>query len=188
MCQSLKLPRVFGDAHAPLTSSLRGGSWNCQLTVRGSSFQQTFSPSLKSQARGLFYRRVTSTNWQARRICTPTSGRSPNLYPSPPDLNRKKHQPFAIMADKTDLPRALSSQDLLMRSASDQGGKHKESRGSGKLDEKKLGNVFIGSIDAGTTSSRFIIFDGMGNPVAQHQIEFTQKYPHSGYVTLSKSS
>lgn len=83
--------------------------------------------------------------------------------------------------DSADLPRALSSQDLLMKSASDQGGKHKESRGSGKLNEKKLKNTFIGSIDAGTTSSRFIIFDGMGNPVAQHQIEFTQKYPQSGY-------
>lgn len=188
MCQSLKLPRVFGDAHASLTSSLRGGSWNCQLTVRGSSFHQTFSSSLNSQARVSFYRRITSTNWQARQICTPTSGRSPNLYPSPPDLNRKKNQPFAIMADNMDLPRTLSSQDLVMKSASDQGGEHKGSRGSGKLDEKKLKNVFIGSIDAGTTSSRFIIFDGMGNPVARHQIEFTQRYPHSGYVTSSKNS
>jgi glycerol kinase len=46
---------------------------------------------------------------------------------------------------------------------------------------KKLDNVFIGSIDAGTTSSRFIIFDGTGCPVAQHQIEFGQFYEHSGW-------
>jgi glycerol kinase len=39
---------------------------------------------------------------------------------------------------------------------------------------------YIGSIDQGTTSTRFIIFDGTGQPVAQHQIEFTQIYPHSG--------
>jgi hypothetical protein len=84
--------------------------------------------------------------------------------------------------DRSDLPRALSSQDNLMNAASDQGGKHKESRGSGKLDEKKLKQSFIGSVDAGTTSSRFIIFDGTGSPVAQHQIEFTQKYPQSGYA------
>lgn len=50
------------------------------------------------------------------------------------------------------------------------------------LDEKKLKKFYIGSIDQGTTSTRFIIFDGTGQPVAQHQIEFTQKYPQSGYV------
>lgn len=49
-----------------------------------------------------------------------------------------------------------------------------------QLDEKKLKQFFIGSIDQGTTSTRFIIFDGLGEPVAQHQIEFTQKYPQSG--------
>ena len=30
------------------------------------------------------------------------------------------------------------------------------------LDEEKLEKVFIGSIDQGTTSTRFIIFDGLG--------------------------
>jgi glycerol kinase len=51
------------------------------------------------------------------------------------------------------------------------------------LDEKKLKKFYIGSIDQGTTSTRFIIFDGTGRPVAQHQIEFTQNYPHSGLVS-----
>jgi glycerol kinase len=51
-----------------------------------------------------------------------------------------------------------------------------------QLDEEKLKQFFIGSIDQGTTSTRFIIFDGLGEPVAQHQIEFTQKYPQSGSV------
>ncbi|KAF1998261.1 glycerol kinase [Amniculicola lignicola CBS 123094] len=49
------------------------------------------------------------------------------------------------------------------------------------LDEKKLKKFYIGSIDQGTTSTRFIIFDGIGHPVAQHQIEFSQIYPHSGW-------
>lgn len=40
---------------------------------------------------------------------------------------------------------------------------------------------YVGSIDNGTTSSRFLIFDAAGNPVAQHQIEFEQFYPNSGY-------
>lgn len=51
-----------------------------------------------------------------------------------------------------------------------------------QLDEEKLKQFYIGSIDQGTTSTRFIIFDGLGEPVAQHQIEFTQMYPQSGLV------
>jgi len=39
---------------------------------------------------------------------------------------------------------------------------------------------FVGSIDQGTTSSRFIIFNGEGEPVASHQIELENKYPEPG--------
>lgn len=41
-------------------------------------------------------------------------------------------------------------------------------------------NWFVGSIDCGTTSSRFLIFNGDGIPVASHQIEFENLYPESG--------
>jgi glycerol kinase len=44
---------------------------------------------------------------------------------------------------------------------------------------------FIGAIDQGTTSSRFLIFSTSGEPVASHQIEFKQIYPNSGYVRTS---
>ena len=44
---------------------------------------------------------------------------------------------------------------------------------------------FVGSIDQGTTSSRFLIFSGEGDPVACHQIEFENLYPESGYEQLS---
>ena len=40
---------------------------------------------------------------------------------------------------------------------------------------------FIGSIDQGTTSSRFLIFNKRGDPVASHQIEFKQIYPQAGW-------
>ncbi|KAI5922820.1 hypothetical protein F4810DRAFT_240034 [Camillea tinctor] len=40
---------------------------------------------------------------------------------------------------------------------------------------------FIGSIDQGTTSSRFIIFNRHADPVASHQIEFQNHYPHPGW-------
>lgn len=46
--------------------------------------------------------------------------------------------------------------------------------------ENVLQEHFIGAIDQGTTSSRFIIFDGVGQPVAMHQLEFKQMYPQSG--------
>jgi glycerol kinase len=39
---------------------------------------------------------------------------------------------------------------------------------------------FVGSIDQGTTSARFLIFNGAGEPVASHQIVLENIYPHSG--------
>jgi glycerol kinase len=61
--------------------------------------------------------------------------------------------------------------------------KHKEHlpKGVSQTEEERQQGWFIGSIDQGTTSSRFLIFDGNGNPVANHQIEFENMYPKSGY-------
>lgn len=39
---------------------------------------------------------------------------------------------------------------------------------------------FVGAIDQGTTSSRFIIFNPKGEVVALHQLEFEQIYPKPG--------
>ena len=39
---------------------------------------------------------------------------------------------------------------------------------------------FVGSIDQGTSSSRFMVFDQLGNIIAQHQTEFEQIYPQAG--------
>ncbi|KAK2753772.1 Glycerol kinase [Onygenales sp. PD_40] len=41
--------------------------------------------------------------------------------------------------------------------------------------------AFVGSIDQGTTSSRFLIFNPAGEVVASHQLEFTQIYPQPGW-------
>lgn len=46
--------------------------------------------------------------------------------------------------------------------------------------EERRDQWFVGSIDQGTTSSRFLIFNGQGDPVASHQIEFENLYPESG--------
>ncbi|KAF7724338.1 Glycerol kinase [Apophysomyces ossiformis] len=41
---------------------------------------------------------------------------------------------------------------------------------------------FVGAIDQGTTSTRFVIFDERGSLVTYHQIEFEQHYPQPGWV------
>ena len=74
------------------------------------------------------------------------------------------------MTRPTDLPRTASTSE-----------DDKEVQMS-THNEKKLKQWFIGSIDQGTTSTRFLIFDGTGSPIASHQLEFRQMYPHSGSV------
>ncbi|KAL4983143.1 hypothetical protein BDW68DRAFT_181860 [Aspergillus falconensis] len=44
-----------------------------------------------------------------------------------------------------------------------------------------LAEIFVGSIDQGTTSTRFLIFNREGEPVASHQVEFKQIYPNPGW-------
>src|SRR4051812_13487467 len=41
---------------------------------------------------------------------------------------------------------------------------------------------FVGAIDQGTTSSRFMIFDHSGNEVGRHQLEHEQILPQAGWV------
>jgi glycerol kinase len=41
---------------------------------------------------------------------------------------------------------------------------------------------FVGAIDQGTTSTRFMIFDHGGNEVARHQLEHQQILPRAGWV------
>jgi glycerol kinase len=41
---------------------------------------------------------------------------------------------------------------------------------------------FVGAIDQGTTSTRFMIFDHAGTPIGRHQLEHRQSYPRAGWV------
>jgi hypothetical protein len=45
-------------------------------------------------------------------------------------------------------------------------------------------DTFVGSIDQGTTSTRFVIFNANGEPVASHQLGFGNIHPESGYGRL----
>lgn len=40
--------------------------------------------------------------------------------------------------------------------------------------------VFIASLDQGTTSTRFMIYDHSARVIGSHQVEFTQFYPKAG--------
>ncbi|KAJ2685987.1 Glycerol kinase, partial [Coemansia spiralis] len=42
--------------------------------------------------------------------------------------------------------------------------------------------VFVGAIDQGTSSSRFLIFDVKGQIVASHQVEYQNFYAKAGWV------
>ncbi|XP_006461787.1 hypothetical protein AGABI2DRAFT_185889 [Agaricus bisporus var. bisporus H97] len=44
----------------------------------------------------------------------------------------------------------------------------------------KLGE-FVGSLDCGTTSVRFMVFNKHADVIAEHQLEFPQYYPHPGW-------
>jgi glycerol kinase len=41
---------------------------------------------------------------------------------------------------------------------------------------------YVGALDQGTTSTRFLIFDQSMKPVAGHQVEHTQHTPHAGWL------
>ena len=45
---------------------------------------------------------------------------------------------------------------------------------------------YVGAIDQGTTSTRFIIFDSQHQAVSEHQMEHRQICPKPGYVPYSQ--
>ena len=47
---------------------------------------------------------------------------------------------------------------------------------------KRFSSQYIGSIDQGTTSTRFILFDVDGKIVESHQVEHKQILPQPGFV------
>src|ERR1700755_1458158 len=57
-------------------------------------------------------------------------------------------------------------------------------RADGRMGGRKLQLTmpYILALDQGTTSSRAIIFDQNGNVIASGQKEYTQIFPHSGWV------
>src|SRR5918997_6595707 len=54
------------------------------------------------------------------------------------------------------------------------------------LNQSSTGSVamarYVGAVDQGTTSTRFMVFDYGGNEVARHQLEHQQILPRAGWV------
>jgi glycerol kinase len=53
---------------------------------------------------------------------------------------------------------------------------------SGKSGGRQVASSYIGALDQGTTSTRFILFDRAGSIMASAQKEHKQIYPHAGWV------
>jgi len=52
----------------------------------------------------------------------------------------------------------------------------------GSLAERADVQRYVGALDQGTTSTRFMVFDGAGREVARRQIEHSQILPAPGWV------
>jgi hypothetical protein len=106
------------------------------------------------------------------------AGYAPRLSVCPRRVRQSPAAPSVVFVPVLPSPspaRRMSS--VVDRLASIVVGEPKSAKMSSSSDE-----VFVGSIDQGTTSSRFLIFDKAGEPVAVHQEEFTQIYPNPGSV------
>jgi glycerol kinase len=46
---------------------------------------------------------------------------------------------------------------------------------------------YIGALDQGTTSTRFMVFDAAGSEIARHQLEHRQMLPGPGWSSTTRS-
>src|SRR6516164_8858287 len=58
----------------------------------------------------------------------------------------------------------------------------KQSSETGRKSKEPSVADFVGAVDQGTTSTRFMVFDHSGAEVARHQLEHTQVLPRPGLV------
>src|SRR6516164_9368671 len=58
----------------------------------------------------------------------------------------------------------------------------KQSSETGRKSKEPSVADFVGAVDQGTTSTRFMVFDHSGAEIARHQLEHTQVLPRPGWV------
>ena len=98
-------------------------------------------------------------------------GRGLSTFTTRPSRLSTEHSPFRVSGNRSMSSIVDRLSDLVV--------------GDQKPKMSSEDEVFVGSIDQGTTSSRFLIFNKAGEPVAIHQEEFSQIYPNPGYVVRS---
>lgn len=165
----------FGPSNTPGKARTRAGSWHA-------AHRRQMITCLEQYGRALFLRQWTSSRYAGVSHVLPKKGQlhvqcgcvllssqrsgRVNLFthqrsPFPSywrKLSVSSYQPMSALVDK--ISNLVSGDQSNKMAASDE--------------------VFVGSIDQGTTSSRFLIFDKAGEPVAVHQEEFSQIYPNPG--------
>lgn len=130
----------------------------------------SFAHPHQSGPRPAIVRRRDSANWQEGAI---------DVTGAPSLLSRAGSPTLPLMTTKT---RSAASSRRGSFVGTPLGGQGFGMSGMNDLmngREKKKGE-FIGSVDCGTTSTRFIVFDQYAKIICEHQMEFQQYYPHPG--------
>lgn len=141
-----------------------------ETTLPHSHFFHTYSIAVGTKAAELSPPRLNNTH------CAPHNPKSSAMDSMPIRI------PSSSSLDILKRPTEAAAKSKHVENASPPTVTHEEHlpRGVSETDSEKKDKWFIGSIDCGTTSSRFLIFNGQGIPVASHQIEFENIYPQSG--------
>lgn len=112
----------------------------------------------------------------------PFPNRQPSSKPAVSDVPPSTSAPWN--QSNTTARRILQSPRGIMNGANGTNGTHVPNGTNGTNGINGTNGVatqaFVGAIDQGTTSSRFLIFNQRGEVVVTHQIEFTQIYPEPG--------
>ncbi|WVQ82987.1 glycerol kinase [Cryptococcus sp. DSM 104549] len=170
---------VFDTSPAPSPPLSRRPSIS-QPIPRRPSESASRRPSMNQQYSGSYYAAGTPGSQTPGQTSQPLSRRGsmisgprpirPGQYSGPPTpsvLSRAGSPTLPLGNEYTNAPRAY----------------FEGAAGFSGLDGvRELRNgQFIGSLDCGTTSTRFIIFDKRAKIIAEHQTEFEQILPHAGW-------
>jgi glycerol kinase len=145
---------------------------NSPFSSTPASRRGSFAHPSHSGPRPAIPRRRDSANWQEGAV---------DITGAPSLLSRAGSPTLPLMTLKT---RSAASSVVPSRRGSFVGQGTPLGQGLGMSDlmtgrEKKKGE-FVGSVDCGTTSTRFIVFDQYAKIICEHQMEFKQYYPHPG--------
>ncbi|KAI1845989.1 hypothetical protein JX266_007798 [Neoarthrinium moseri] len=180
------LPREFSSSACPaIAKSSSGPPYSLQtldgkpLTSSNNSplSARTLAITTTSTRRTFVTAQTTTTNnsigTATATLAQPSLERPMTVdYREPKRARTDEDMPHANGVNGTNGVNGVNGVDLSDKGNTVNGGAH------GPFNAE---DWFIGSVDQGTTSSRFIIFNRNADIVASHQIEFENHYPESGW-------